>query len=113
MIEQDLKELTQTLKVLIKAIDALQVPSPAKEATATNQVELPLEDVAEASEEKAKSKTYKRSDVQNALTDYASTNGKDAAKALLKKFGAAKMSEVNEEDYAAIVAEATDNKEAA
>lgn len=62
----------------------------------------PAEDLMEETEEEPE---YTIEQVRAAFTKYAKTNGKDAAKALLEKHGAAKVTELKPEDYAAVMKE--------
>ena len=56
-------------------------------------------------EETADEPAYTIEQVRAAFTKYAKTNGKEAAKKLLEKFGAGKVTELKESDYAAIMKE--------
>lgn len=62
----------------------------------------PAEDLMEETEEEPE---YTIEQVRAAFTKYAKTNGKDAAKALLEKHSAAKVTELKPEDYAAVMKE--------
>lgn len=55
--------------------------------------------------EPEKAPAYTIEQVRAAFTKYAKTNGKDAAKALLEKHGAAKVTELKPEDYTAVMKE--------
>ena len=63
------------------------------------------EDLAEETAEPEESPAYTIEQVRAAFTKYAKQNGKDAAKALLEKFGAAKVTELKPDDYAAVMKE--------
>ncbi len=52
------------------------------------------------------SKTYSFTDVRGIMAGLSGTDKKEKARAILKKFGANRLSEVKPEDYAALVAEA-------
>ena len=58
---------------------------------------------AETAEETADETAYTIEQVRTAFTKYAKQNGKEAAKKLLEKFGAAKITELKPEDYAAVM----------
>lgn len=74
--------------------------TPKQEVAATPE---PKEEVAPAADD-APVVTYQ--DAAAAITALSKAKGRDAAVALLKKFGASKLPEVKEEDFAAIVANA-------
>ncbi len=57
--------------------------------------------MAETADEPA----YTIEQVRAAFTKYAKQNGKEAAKKLLEKFGAGKVTELKESDYAAVMKE--------
>lgn len=76
--------------------------TPKQEAAATPE---PKEEVAPAADEdEGPVATYQ--DAATAITQLSKVKGRDAAVALLKKFGASKLPEVKPEDFNAIVAEA-------
>lgn len=54
-------------------------------------------------EETADEPAYTIEQVRAAFTKYAKQNGKEAAKKLLEKFGAGKVTELKPEDYAAVM----------
>lgn len=64
--------------------------------------------LSEVSVEKTevKTKTYTFEEVRGIMASLASKGKKDEARALLNKFGVNRLSEVKEDDYAALVAEA-------
>ena len=62
----------------------------------------PAEDLTE---ETADEPEYTIEQVRAAFTKYAKTNGKEAAKKLLEKFGAGKVTELKQTDYAAVMKE--------
>lgn len=95
MLEQEIKKLNETLITLIRTIEDLNA-TPAPATTESAQLELPLDE--------APAKTVTRGDVQNKLAEYAGKLGKPAAKELLNKYDAAKMSEIKKEDYTALIA---------
>ena len=59
----------------------------------------------EPAEETADEPEYTIEQVRAAFTKYAKQNGKEAAKKLLEKFGAGKVTELKKTDYAAIMKE--------
>lgn len=80
--------------------------TPKPEVVATPE---PKEEVAPAADEdededEGPAATYQ--DAATAITQLSKVKGRDAAVALLKKFGASKLPEVKPEDFNAIVAEA-------
>ena len=60
------------------------------------------EDLAEETEEEPE---YAIEQVRAAFTKYAKQNGKEAAKKLLEKFGAGKVTELKKTDYTAVMRE--------
>ena len=127
-LEQALIENTATLRELIAVMKGAQVASPVVvEETAAIQETKPAkkgkpekaetpkqepvatpepkEEVAPvADEDEGPAATYQ--DAATAITQLSKVKGRDAAVALLKKFGASKLPEVKPEDFNAIVAEA-------
>lgn len=83
-----------------KKIKPEKAEAPKVEQAATPE---PKEEAAPAADD-APEVTYQ--DAAAAITALSKTKGRDAAVALLKKFGASKLPEVKPEDFAAIVAEA-------
>lgn len=82
----------------------------AKADTAAPDDGVPLfEDTPSAAEdlmaETADEHVYTIEQVRAAFTKYAKTNGKEAAKKLLEKFGAGKVTELKKTDYAAVMKE--------
>ena len=62
----------------------------------------PAEDLTEETEEEPE---YAIEQVRAAFTKYAKQNGKEAAKKLLEKFGAGKVTELKKTDYTAVMRE--------
>lgn len=60
---------------------------------------------AETAEVSADEPAYTIEQVRAAFTKYAKTNGREAAKKLLEKFGAGKVTELKKTDYAAVMKE--------
>lgn len=61
--------------------------------------------MAETAEVPADEPAYTIEQVRAAFTKYAKTNGREAAKKLLEKFGAGKVTELKKTDYAAVMKE--------
>lgn len=81
-----------------------------KADTAAPDDGVPLfEDTPSAAEdlmaETADEPVYTIEQVRAAFTKYAKANGREAAKKLLEKFGAGKVTELKENDYAAVMKE--------
>lgn len=79
-------------------------PEQAQEGIDLPDTPRAAEDSATAAEPE-ESPAYTIEQVRAAFTKYARQNGKDAAKALLEKFGAAKVTELKPDDYAAVMKE--------
>lgn len=128
-LEQAIQANTAALRDLIAAI-ANGIPTTAQQVAAVveeakveekpakkgkpEKTETPKQEVAATPEPKeeavpaaddAPEVTYQ--DAAAAITQLSKAKGRDAAVALLKKFGASKLPEVKPEDFAAIVADAT------
>lgn len=128
-LEQAIQANTAALRDLIAAI-ANGIPTTAQQVAAVveeakveekpakkgkpEKTEAPKQEVAATPEPKeeaapvaddAPEATYQ--DAAAAITALSKAKGRDAAVALLKKFGASKLPEVKPEDFATIVADAT------
>jgi hypothetical protein len=90
-----------------KKAKAEKAETPKVEAAATPE---PKEEVAPVADEDAPDATYQ--DAAQAITALSKIKGRDAAVALLKKFGASKLPEVKPEDFNAIVAAANEQAQA-
>lgn len=77
-------------------------PEEAQEGVEIFAPPTPAEDLTEETEEEPE---YAIEQVRAAFTKYAKQNGKEAAKKLLEKFGAGKVTELKKTDYAAIMRE--------
>lgn len=77
-------------------------PEEAREGVEIFAPPTPAEDLTE---ETADEPEYTIEQVRAAFTKYAKTNGKEAAKKLLEKFGAGKVTELKQTDYAAVMKE--------
>lgn len=97
-----LSELKDLKALLSGAPTREAVPEEAHVAEKTPEVE--KQEVAK--EPQPEVKTYSFTDVRGIMAGLAGQGKKSEAKALLTKFGAARLSEVKPEDYAALVAEA-------
>jgi hypothetical protein len=86
-----------------KKAKAEKTEAPKAEPAATPE---PKEEAAPAADEGPGEPEVTYQDAAAAITALSKTKGRDAAVALLKKFGASKLPEVKPEDFAAIVAEA-------
>lgn len=72
----------------------------------TDRLSAPREPLVEAPDKPKANKPLKLEDVRAVLTQLASTKGADAAKALLKDFGAAKLTDIAAQDYPELLAKA-------
>lgn len=97
-----LSELKDLKALLSGAPTRETVPEKAPEAEKTPEVE--KQEVAK--EPQPEVKTYSFTDVRGIMAGLAGQGKKSEAKALLTKFGAARLSEVKPEDYVALVEEA-------
>jgi hypothetical protein len=102
-----LNDLTieQASAVLSLVEEMQKADKPVTPEEARNGVEIfappaPAEALAEETEEEP---AYTIEQVRAAFTKYAKQNGKEAAKKLLEKFGAGKVTELKPEDYAAVM----------
>ena len=94
---------------LVEKLEKADKPAESKEPNADvyEGVEIfappsPAEDLTEETEEEPE---YAIEQVRAAFTKYAKQNGKEAAKRLLEKFGAGKVTELKKTDYAAVMKE--------
>lgn len=78
--------------------EAAPTPTTVEEPAAPEQ----KADTSEAKTDSAPAATY--DDAANAVTKLARTKGRDAALAVLSKFGATKLPDVKPEDFAAVIA---------
>lgn len=114
-ISNGIPTTAQQVAAVVEEATEVKAEAPAKtekkakaEKTESAKVEQaatpePKADVAPAADD-APEVTYQ--DAANAITALSKTKGRDAAVALLKKYGASKLPEVKPEDFAAIVADA-------
>lgn len=99
--------IEQASAVLTLAAELEKAEKSAAAEQAQEGVEIfapptPAEDLAE---ETADEPEYAIEQVRAAFTKYAKTNGKEAAKKLLEKFGAGKVTELKKTDYTAVMRE--------
>lgn len=87
----EMKNCTITPEEARNGVEIFAPPTPA-----------PAEELTEETEEEP---AYTIEQVRAAFTKYAKQNGKEAAKKLLEKFGAGKVTELKPEDYAAVMKE--------
>jgi hypothetical protein len=92
-----------------KKAKAEKAETPKVEAAATPE---PKEEVAPAADEGPEAPAATYQDAAQAITALSKIKGRDAAVALLKKFGASKLPEVKPEDFDAIVAAANEQAQA-
>ena len=106
-----LDEMITAGQKMIEAATALremlcETEKPEEKKTATK----PLFDPTPAKKEEPKpepeTKTYTSQEVRGIMASLSGKGMKAEAKALLTKFGASRLSEVKEDDYAALAAEA-------
>ena len=72
----------------------------------TDRVSAPREPAPAVENKPAKAKTLKLEDVRAVLTTLSSTKGASAVKALLKDYGAEKLSDIAAQDYTELLAKA-------
>jgi hypothetical protein len=108
-VDLTLNELTiDQASAVLSLLEGMQNGGePTKPEEANEGVEIfapptPAEDLMEETEEEPE---YTIEQVRAAFTKYAKTNGREAAKKLLEKFGAGKVTELKENDYAAVMKE--------
>lgn len=109
-----LNEMTvEHANAVLALLAELNGVKPQNEEPAQPQEGVPLfdEPFPEQAEESSAPETsdnpasYTIEQVRAAFTKYAKTNGKAAAKELLTKYGAGKVTELKESDYAAVMKE--------
>lgn len=99
--------IEQASAVLTLAAELEKADKPVTHEEAHEGVEIfappsVAEDLTEETEEEPE---YTIEQVRAAFTKYAKQNGKEAAKKLLEKFGAGKVTELKKTDYAAVMKE--------
>ena len=103
------KKTASTAEIILNAVkelkDLFSEGAPAvQEKPATKPLSVPVPKKEESPKEEAK--TYTFTEVRGIMAGLSGQGKKAEAKALLEKFGAKRLSDVKEEDYAALVHEA-------
>lgn len=103
------KKTANTAEIILNAVkelkDLFSEGTPAvQEKPATKSLSDPVPKKEESPKEEAK--TYTFTEVRGIMAGLSGQGKKAEAKALLEKFGAKRLSDVKEEDYAALVHEA-------
>lgn len=103
------KKTASTAEIILNAVkelkDLFSEGTPAvQEKPATKSLSDPVPKKEESPKEEAK--TYTFTEVRGIMAGLSGQGKKAEAKALLEKFGAKRLSDVKEEDYAALVHEA-------
>lgn len=97
-----IEQASAVLTLLDEMKNCTITPEEAREGVEIFAPPTPAEDYTE---ETADEPVYTIEQVRAAFTKYAKQNGKEAAKKLLEKFGAGKVTELKPEDYAAVMKE--------
>ena len=103
------KKTASTAEIILNAVKELKdLFSEGAPAVQENPATKPLSDPVPKKEEspKEEAKTYTFTEVRGIMAGLSGQGKKAEAKALLEKFGAKRLSDVKEEDYAALVHEA-------
>ena len=99
------KKTASTAEIILNAVKELKALFSDNSVATTEKPEAkPLPDKKEAPKEEAR--TYSFTDVRGIMAGLSGQGKKAEARALLEKFGAKRLSDVKEEDYAALVHEA-------
>ena len=103
------KKTASTAEIILNAVKELkalftETPVAATDKPAARPLPEKTSDKKEAAKEEAK--TYTFTEVRGIMAGLSGQGKKAEAKALLEKFGAKRLSDVKEEDYAALVREA-------
>lgn len=99
---QNMVDATKALKEIMSA----EAAPKASKKTASKQLFEPTPSKKEETEAEPEVKTYTFQEVRGIMANLSGSGKKAEAKALLTKFGASRLSEVKEEDFPALVAEA-------
>lgn len=95
------KEIVEAAKTIEVEAEVEEKPAPkAKKAKKETVVEAPVELVAHETKEFV---TYTKQDIANACQKVSEKHGLEVAREILATFGAKRISEVKEEEYAAFV----------
>lgn len=95
-----IEQASAVLTLLDEMKNCTITPEEARNGVEIFAPPTPAEDLAEETEEEP---AYTIEQVRAAFTKYAKQNGREAAKKLLEKFGAGKVTELKPEDYAAVM----------
>lgn len=95
-----IEQASAVLTLLDEMKNCTITPEEARNGVEIFAPPTPAEDLTEETEEEP---AYTIEQVRAAFTKYAKQNGKEAAKKLLEKFGAGKVTELKPEDYAAVM----------
>lgn len=95
-----IEQASAVLTLLDEMKNCTITPEEARNGVEIFAPPTPAENLAE---ETADEPAYTIEQVRAAFTKYAKQNGKEAAKKLLEKFGAGKVTELKPEDYAAVM----------
>ena len=99
------KKTASTAEIILNAVKELKALFSENSVATTEKPEAkPLPDKKEAPKEEAR--TYSFTDVRGIMAGLSGQGKKAEARALLEKFGAKRLSDVKEEDYASLVHEA-------
>lgn len=106
-----LDEMITAGQKMIEAATALreifsETEKPEEKKTATKPLFDPTPTKKEEPKPEPETKTYTFQEVRGIMASLSGKGMKAEAKALLTKFGASRLSEVKEDDYAALAAEA-------
>lgn len=95
-----IEQASAVLTLLDEMKNCTITPEEARNGVEIFAPPAPAEALTEETEEEP---AYTIEQVRAAFTKYAKQNGKEAAKKLLEKFGAGKVTELKPEDYAAVM----------
>ena len=99
------KKTASTAEIILNAVKELKALFSENSVATTEKPEAkPLPD--KTSDKKVEARTYSFTDVRGIMAGLSGQGKKAEARALLEKFGAKRLSDVKEEDYAALVHEA-------
>ena len=99
------KKTASTAEIILNAVKELKALFSENSVATTEKPEAkPLSD--KTSDKKEEARTYSFTDVRGIMAGLSGQGKKAEARALLEKFGAKRLSDVKEEDYASLVHEA-------
>ena len=108
--KEDVKNTIKVLEQILKMdLSTSEKPAPKKETKPKKKKEpepdLEIEDDEDIFDDEEE-KEFTEADVKKALTEYAKENDKKAAKKILKQYSATgKLSDVDSDDYANLIAD--------